>query len=48
MSAKKLGRLAGLVLVLAALIGGTASGAVASSTPETSAVQYSTLEFVWE
>ena len=55
MSARKLGRLAGLVFVLAAVIGGVSAvnhgtertdGATAIAS--TSDVQYHTLELVWE
>ncbi|MEU4693199.1 hypothetical protein [Actinoplanes sp. NPDC023714] len=45
MSAKKLSRLAGLVLVLAAVLGGIAAGQTASE--ESSAVRYTTLDYDW-
>jgi hypothetical protein len=46
MFARKLGRWAGLVFVLAAIVGGSAASV--ASTADTSAVSYSTLEFVWD
>ncbi|MEU8237987.1 hypothetical protein AB0C07_07075 [Actinoplanes missouriensis] len=45
MSAKKLSRLAGLVLVLAAVFGGVAAGHAATEEP--SAVRYTTLDYDW-
>ncbi len=48
MFARKLGRLAGLVLVLAALAGGAVAGGVGHAKASgNAAVQASTLEFVW-
>ncbi|GIE86577.1 hypothetical protein [Actinoplanes regularis] len=51
MSAKKLGRLAGLVLALVVLAGGAAAGgggrAAASEAAATQASTLSTLEYVW-
>jgi hypothetical protein len=46
MSAKKLSRLAGLVLVLAAAFGGFAAGHAAAD--ESSAVRYTTLDIHWD
>ena len=46
MSARRLGRLAGLVFVLVAIVGGTAAGAAKSV--DTSAVVCSTLEYIWD
>lgn len=49
MTAKKLGRLAGLVLVLAAVFGGVASvGADQGASDEVAAVRFSTLDFTWD
>lgn len=45
MSARKLSRLAGLVLVLAAVFGGLAAGHTASDSA--TAVRYTTLDFDW-
>ncbi|WP_229073982.1 hypothetical protein [Actinoplanes sp. DH11] len=47
MSARKLGRLAGLVLVLAAVFGGVATGAGQASADEVASVRMSTLDFSW-
>ncbi|GLW31248.1 hypothetical protein Areg01_41880 [Actinoplanes regularis] len=48
MFAEKLSRLVGLVLVLAVLTGGATAGGVGrTAASETTAVQASTLEFVW-
>ena len=52
MSARKLGRLAGLVFVLAAVFGGVGAASVGQheaggSTAVTSAMQMRTLETVW-
>ncbi|MFI1993231.1 hypothetical protein [Actinoplanes sp. NPDC020271] len=46
MFARKLGRLAGLVFVLAAIVGGTAGGVAYAA--DSSAVAYSTLDFNWD
>jgi hypothetical protein len=45
MSAKKLGRIAGLVLVLAAVFGGSAIGQ--SSSSDAAAARYTTQDFNW-
>ncbi|WP_433828312.1 hypothetical protein ACQP2E_02730 [Actinoplanes sp. CA-015351] len=45
MSAKKLSRLAGLVLVLAAAFGGLSVGH--TSSEDSSAARYTTLDFDW-
>jgi len=51
MSARKLGRLAGLVFVLAAIFGGigaaSAGHEVGGSAAATSAIQFRSLETVW-
>ena len=50
MSARKLGRLAGLVFVLATLFGGIGAGAVheaGGTAAVTSAIEFSALETVW-
>ncbi|BBH65976.1 hypothetical protein ACTI_26610 [Actinoplanes sp. OR16] len=46
MSASKLSRIAGLVLVLASVLGGLAAGPAAAE--ESAAVIYSTLDFNWD
>ena len=50
MSARKLGRLAGLVFVLAAVLGGSAAGVVAgqSAGGTTAVVEFSNLTIDWD
>ncbi|GIF12248.1 hypothetical protein [Actinoplanes teichomyceticus] len=49
MSARKLGRLAGLVFVLVAAFGGVAANAVAApgAAAQTETMKYATLDSVW-
>jgi hypothetical protein len=48
MSPKKLGRIAGLAFMLAALLGGVAVVDTGQpATGDASAVAYSTLDFIW-
>jgi hypothetical protein len=47
MSARKLGRLAGLVFMLAALVGGVAAISVGHAATDASAAMYSTLDYIW-
>ena len=46
MSVRKFGRVAGVVLALALLVGG--AGAAAGTSPETSAESALTLEITWD
>lgn len=47
MSARKYARVAGLALVLAALVGGVVTTGAAHGSVDASAVAYSTLDYVW-
>ncbi|AEV81658.1 hypothetical protein ACWT_0644 [Actinoplanes sp. SE50] len=47
MSAKKMIRYASMALVLVALVGGVATSAVGHVASDSSAVQFSTLDYSW-